>query len=149
MIYFDSSALVKRYIREEGTEFVENLCEKERLIATSKLTYPEILSALARKLRAKEIRDSEYEYAFQKFSNDWAGITVLEFHDEIFEKLKGLIEVHSLKAADAVHLASALWLKESMKEQVVFVASDLALLKAASREKLDHVDPEGSTLKRV
>lgn len=141
MIYFDSSALVKRYIQEEGTEFVETLCEKERLIATSKLTYPEILSALARKRRLKEISDKEYEAIFQKFTNDWAGIAVLEFHDEIFVLLKGLFELHSIRAADAVHLASALWLKESMGEQVVFVASDLALLKAASQEKLDRIDP--------
>ena len=141
MIYFDSSALVKRYMREEGTEFVETLCENERLIATSKLTYPEILSALARKRRSKEISDREYEAIFQKFLNDWAGITVLEFHDEIFAQLKRLIEVHSLRAADAVHLASALWLKESVNEQVVFVASDLELLKAADRERLDHIDP--------
>jgi hypothetical protein len=105
------------------------------------LTYPEILSALARKRRSKEISDKEYEAIFQKFLNDWASITVLEFHDEIFAQLKRLIEVHSLRAADAVHLASALWLKESMKEQVVFVASDLELLKAATQERLDHVDP--------
>ena len=141
MIYFDSSALVKRYIQEEGTEFVATLCEKERLIATSKLTYPEILSALARKRRSKEISDREYETIFEKFMKDWAGITVLEFHDEIFAQLKRLIEVHSLRAADAVHLASALWLKGSINEQVVFIASDLELLKAANQEKLDHVDP--------
>jgi len=144
MIYFDSSALVKRYVQEEGTEFVETLCEKERLIATSKLTYPEILSALARKRRLKEISDKEYEAIFQKFMNDWAGITVLEFHDELFALLKRLIELHSLRAADAVHLASALWLKESMGEQVVFVASDIDLLKAAGQERLDHIDPTSS-----
>jgi hypothetical protein len=46
-----------------------------------------------------------------------------------------------LKAADSIHLASALWLKHSVKENVSFVSSDTSLLKAAGMEKLSAVNP--------
>jgi hypothetical protein len=50
---------------------------------------------------------------------------------------------HSLKGADVVHLASALWIQKATKETVSFVASDIQLLRAAKAEKLDIVNPEG------
>lgn len=56
MIYFDSSAFVKRYLKEIGTDVVNSLIFSSRIEATSKLSYPEILSAFARKHRANEIR---------------------------------------------------------------------------------------------
>jgi predicted nucleic acid-binding protein len=43
MNYFDSSALVKRYAEEAGTDFVKSILSTDRLITTSKLIYPEIL----------------------------------------------------------------------------------------------------------
>jgi len=55
MIYLDSSALVKRYIKEVGTEALRSMMAGERITATSKLAYPEILSAFMRKRRAGEI----------------------------------------------------------------------------------------------
>ena len=45
MIYFDSSALVKRYLKEDGTEVVKSILRAEKMIGTSKLTYPEMFSA--------------------------------------------------------------------------------------------------------
>jgi predicted nucleic acid-binding protein len=44
MIYFDSSALVKRYLREGGSESVNAILLSEKVIVTSKLAYPEIPS---------------------------------------------------------------------------------------------------------
>jgi predicted nucleic acid-binding protein len=55
MIYLDSSVLVKRYTEEIGTDFVRSILLDSAKIATSKLTYPEILSALMRRYRAGEI----------------------------------------------------------------------------------------------
>ncbi|MGA2936134.1 MAG: hypothetical protein ABSF52_03435 [Syntrophobacteraceae bacterium] len=47
------------------------------------------------------------------------------------------------KGSDKVnaHLSTALWLKQTMNEDVVFVASDLELLKAAKSEKLRILNP--------
>jgi len=40
MIYFDSSALVKRYLKEKGTDVILSLSTQEEFIATSKLAIP-------------------------------------------------------------------------------------------------------------
>jgi hypothetical protein len=47
-----------------------------------------------------------------------------------------------LKGADSIHLSTALWLKRTLKEEVLFVASDLELLKAARAEKLKILNPQ-------
>ena len=49
MIYFDSSALVKRYIEEKGSDKVNALLEEKSVAATSRLTYAEILAAITRR----------------------------------------------------------------------------------------------------
>ncbi len=141
MIYLDSSALVKRYTEEVGTNFVQSILGTNELFATSKLTYPEILSALMRKVRSGEIEKKTFHRIVDKFDKDWDRLLVLDFHNDLLIIIKTLIENHPLKAADAIHLSSALWLKLSSKVDVTFVASDSNLLKAAGVEKLQVMNP--------
>jgi len=141
MIYLDSSALVKRYTKEAGTDFVQSILATPGLITTSKLTYPEILSALMRKVRAGEIEKKTLNGIVDKFDKDWHHFLVLDFHNDLLPVVKMLIEKHPLKAADAIHLSSALWLKLSSKTDVTFVASDSNLLKAALAEKIQVMNP--------
>jgi len=141
MIYLDSSALVKRYTEEVGTDFVKSILATNGLITTSKLTYPEILSALMRKVRSGEIEKKTFNGIVDKFDKDWDHILVLDFHNDLLPIVKTLIEKYPLKAADAIHLSSALWLKLSSKVDVTFVASDSNLLKAAGAEKLQVMNP--------
>jgi predicted nucleic acid-binding protein len=138
---FDSSALVKRYVEETGTNSVKSILSTGGEIATSKLTYPEILSALMRKVRAGEIKRKRFDDIVDRFEKDWNHVLVLEFHNDLLQIVKFLIEKHPIKAADAIHLSSALWLKLSSKIDVTFVASDLNLLKAAQAEKLQIINP--------
>ena len=141
MIYLDSSALVKRYAAEEGTDFVKSILAEKGLIATSKLTYPEILSALMKKVRAGEIERKTFNGIVDMFDKDWDHVLVLDFHNDLLRVVKMLIEKHPLKAADAIHLSSALWLKLSSKTDVTFIASDSNLLKAARAERLQVMNP--------
>jgi len=50
----DISALIKRYLKEEGSDAVGGIMAGASVIASSKLAYPEILSAFMRKFRASE-----------------------------------------------------------------------------------------------
>jgi len=136
MIYLDSSALVKRYVREDGTDVVKSILAGDDLITTSKVSYPEILSALMRKVRAGEIERKTFNGIVDMLDKDWGYFLVLDFHNDLLQIVKMLIGKHPLKAADAIHLSSALWLKASSKAEVTFVASDSSLLKAAGAEKL-------------
>jgi predicted nucleic acid-binding protein len=141
MIYFDSSALVKRYLREEGNEAVKSIIGTTEVVSTSKLTYPEILSAFMRKWRAHEIEKRPFQTAVDQFEDDWKHLLVIEFHDELLDVIKMLMQRYPLKAADSVHLSSVLWLEEAAKGNVTFVSSDVNLLKAAQVEKLKTINP--------
>lgn len=143
MLYVDSSALVKKYVLEAGSDRVLKLLAQSGMAVTSKLAYPEILSGLGRKQREKGITEKDYREALVDFESDWLALLVIEFQDELLPLIKQLTTKHSLKGADLVHLASALWLQKATKEKVTFVASDIQLLHAAKAEKLEIVNPEG------
>jgi predicted nucleic acid-binding protein len=141
MIYLDSSALVKRYLKETGTDVVNSIIVSSKAKATSKLSYPEILSAFARKHRTNEIGNGLLHSAINKFESDWTQLYVIEFSDEMLQPIKQVSQKYPLRASDTVHLASALWLRSSTKVDVTFVASDSRLLEAAQRENLQIVNP--------
>jgi predicted nucleic acid-binding protein len=129
LIYLDSSALVKRYIEEDGSGAVDRLLADHPFAATSRLAYPEILSALNRKHRAKEIS-----------ARVLAGL-IAEFDEELLPIVKRSIRKHAIRGADAVHLASGIRLRSALKEDVVFACADAKLLDAARAERLLAVDP--------
>jgi len=141
MIYLDSSAFIKRYLKEIGTDVVKSIIATPGIIASSKLTYLEMLSALMKKLRAGEIERRRVHSLIERFERDWYYVLVLEFHNGLLQIIKTLIERYPLKAADAIHLASALWLKHSVKTDVTYVASDSNLLKAAQNENFHILNP--------
>lgn len=143
MHYFDSSALVKKYIREAGTENVLAMLSRASLRITSKLAYPEIISCLSRKKRDKELADSDHRKALAAFEDDWQSFAIVEFQDELLPLMKQLTHKHPLKGADLVHLASLLWLQKAARESVVLVASDIMLLRAGKAEGVEIVNPEG------
>ncbi len=66
----------------------------------------------------------------------------VEVGAEILNSARGLIQRHSLRAVDAIHLASALGLQAAANEPVTFVAADQRLLQAAAGERLATVNPE-------
>jgi hypothetical protein len=120
---------------------VNSIIISSKAKATSKLSYPEILSAFARKHRTNEMGNSLLHSAINKFESDWTQLYVIEFSDEMLQPIKQVSQKYPLRAADTVHLASALWLRTSTKVDVTFVASDSRLLEAAQRENLQVVNP--------
>ena len=142
MMYFDSSALVKRYVEEPGSDMVQSLLDRDTSIATSKLAYPEMVSALTRKQRSGELTKRFLQAVIDQFEVDWAGMVVVEFHNELLPTVKTLLMKHQLRGADTVHLSSALWLKRAVQSDLSLVASDLDLLKAARAERLDVINPQ-------
>jgi predicted nucleic acid-binding protein len=143
MIYFDSSALVKRYLKEKGTDVVLSLTTREEFVATSKLAYPELLSTFMRKNREGELQEEPLKSIWNRLEADWLEFFIIEIHDELLPLVKSLIRKYPLKGADSIHLASALWLESMTKTEVMFIASDMSLLDAATKENLKILNPQG------
>jgi predicted nucleic acid-binding protein len=142
MIYLDSSALVKRYIDEPGSAAVDRLLAGHPYAATSRLAYPEILSALHRKHKAGDFPARVLGDLVKAFESDWNRLFVLEFPDELLPAVKQVIRRHAVRGADSVHLVTALWLRSELKEDLMFACADAKLLAAARKERLIPFDPE-------
>jgi predicted nucleic acid-binding protein len=143
-LYFcDSSAIVKRYATELGSDWVDAICDdtKENIIAVSQIGLVEVCAALAAKHRAKAINTEEYERTLSDFIADANQHYLLVTIDsKIVDLAIDLTRRQKLRGCDAVHLASALVLNAKLVEQelapLIFVAADDDLLKAARLEKL-------------
>lgn len=108
----------------------------------SKIGYAEICAAFGRKGRENPKDRRVHLVGFQRFQEDWKLLNIVELEDELLPVIRGLTEKYPLRGADAVHLASALWLKRVLDDEIIFVAADGRLLEAARGEKLKTLNPE-------
>ena len=136
MNYLDSSAIIKRFAAEKGSESVRRIIEQETPIATAKISYAEIHSGLARKKRAGDLPAGAYALICRQVELDWQSYVRIELTDEVLVLARELIQRHPLRGFDAIHLASALILRESLGEQITFVGADERQLEAAAKEHL-------------
>jgi predicted nucleic acid-binding protein len=135
-LYTDTSALVKKYIQEAGSEQVISYFETYPIIGTAALTLPEIAAALAKAIRLGWVPEAETRQAWQDFLSHWPTYTRLPVSTGIIERGAYLTWRYGLRAYDAVHLASALSWKEMIGQDVVFACFDKNLNKAAQQEGL-------------
>jgi predicted nucleic acid-binding protein len=142
VIYFDTSALIKRFVNEKGSALVKSIIQRTESIATAKIAYAEIFAGLTRKLRERHISRSEYDLTCRQFESDWQAYLRVELQDHVLLLARDLIQRHPLRGFDAVHLASAMSLKSALAEEVTFAAGDGRLLRAAEAEKLQPLNVE-------
>jgi predicted nucleic acid-binding protein len=143
MVYFDASALAKRYVREKGSLKVRRLLTSARP-ATSRYSAVEIASALARRAREGAISVEDSERALTALRDDLTAMLVVELTPEVVTRAQVLLQRHSLRAGDAVQLASCLHLRNELDEPVTLIAFDDRLAAAARKEKVRlHPQNEG------
>lgn len=142
MNYFDTSALIKRYVSEKGSSLVNDLLAREGVAATAKITYAEVHSGLARKRREGHLTREQYGRLSRRFDDDWPGYIQVELRDEVLVLARDLIQRHPLRGFDAIHLASALGLQTGLGEAITFVVADERLSRAAQAEQLRPLNAE-------
>ena len=133
--YFDASALVKRYVREQDTTTVRRLFSQSTP-ATSRLSLTEIASAIVRRCREEAFSVSERDRALAALQADFRTLYVVELSPNISTLTVDLLVRHHLRAGDAVQMASCLYLQQELGHPVQFVAYDARLTTAARQEKL-------------
>ncbi len=135
MRYFDASALAKRYVREKGSIKVRRLLSSD-VPATSRLSSVEIASALVRRSREGSISAEQRERAMAVLDADVSAMVVVELTPAIVTRAQMLLRRHTLRAGDAIHLASCLHLQEELQDETTFIAFDDRLIAAARLEGL-------------
>jgi uncharacterized protein len=131
-VYFDTSAFVKLFITEAGSDLARALWNSDDLLATNRATYIEARAAVAAARRAGRVQ--EPERASQALEDRFRELEVVELTSEIARTAGDLAEKHLLRGYDALHLASSLALPG---DPVVMVTWDRELAVAAYRSGLD------------
>ena len=145
--YVDTSALVKKYRTERGTDVVAELFGDRvgtDVLLTSYLTVLEFTSVATRVLRGRGITRRAYQVMMGSLSKDLVDVIQLQsVTDNVVSDAIKLSLDHALRAADAVHLATALGIRNVFPgEPCYFVASDAKLNAVSDEIGLVVLDPE-------
>jgi predicted nucleic acid-binding protein len=70
-----------------------------------------------------------------RFDSDWKNFLSIQVTREIVRMAGEMAEKHGLRGFDAIHLASALTLREKLVSPVTFSCYDRRLQNASQREK--------------
>jgi predicted nucleic acid-binding protein len=108
LVYFDASAFVKLLAEEAGSDLAAELWDGCDAAVSSRLAYPEVLAALAAAARNHDLAAEDLDAAEQTWSDYWAATRPVELTAAVEQHAGHLARLHSLRGADAVHLASAL-----------------------------------------
>jgi uncharacterized protein len=134
--YFDTSALVKRYRAEKGTAIIDEILGDPLLqdrFFTSFLTILEVTSSITRLVRAAQLTEKISIEIFSRFRQDIHDyVRILPLDNDIAGQAVSVVERFGLRSADAIHMATAIYLFATFPiQERVMVSSDQELLQAA------------------
>jgi len=129
--YFDTSALLKQYVTETGSNWVRTYLSSATapIVFTSQLTAVEATCAFARRLRDGALLPIDYATAVRAFDHDIAyRYTLLDVMSVTIDAARRLANLHPLRAYDAVQLATAWSLNQDLvndgEAPLTFVCAD-------------------------
>jgi predicted nucleic acid-binding protein len=146
--YADSSALVKRYVNEGGSDWIRAICDPTagHFIALAHIGLVEIAAALAVKYRQGHLPEPILDNLLRDLQRDghehyW----LIDVDQEMVIRAIALTRRQKLRGYDAVHLACALFLRETLLDRglsvPVLISADQELLAAAQAEGLPTDNP--------
>lgn len=145
--FFDTSGIVKRYVVEQGTNWVRQTVSPSagHRIFVSRITEVEAISAIARRHREAKfdltVANGLRTLIHRHFSSSY---TVIDVNSTIVQLSVDLLFRHPLRAYDAVQLATALIINQRSQPYNIrlnFVCADTRLLNVAQAEGLQTDDP--------
>ena len=144
ILYLDSSSLIKVYIEEEHSDLVREWTGAAKAIATSRVAYPETLSAFARRRERGELEPHALERLQEVLDSDWSNFVLMP----VKERQAGALTVrHLLRGFDAIHLAAVADLRAIRPSTlVIFSSFDRRLVQAARAERIPLLVPNKEIL---
>jgi hypothetical protein len=130
--YFDTSALVKRYIDEVGRRQVLQLLRRHECVASAVLPI-ELRSALRRRVAEGTLEASRVPAILKRVSVDRAYWTLVAVGPEVLAAAEKLVAVHPLRTLDAIQVASAQVFAAGLSApDLMFVSADKRQTEAAA-----------------
>lgn len=132
LLYLDSSALVKRYLSEPGTQETRIAFAEAEVVATAVVSRVEVAAAFAKTVRRGAAGREEVRSLLDMFRSDWQDFFQLHLSMEVVVRAEQLAWDEDLRGYDAVQLASALAWADGIDERVTFATFDRRLWETAS-----------------
>lgn len=142
--FLDTSAFVRIYSGEPGQERVRDLVRAATAptpsarVLVCDIVLPETLSALGQRLAKGQMTKASYGIAVERVYQDLTvACPFVQVHSsDVMADSASVVRQHSLRGADAIHLAAAIVSRASMPHggDFCFVTCDHAQLRAARAE---------------
>ena len=127
--FIDTSALLKKYIRENGSEEFEDILLSVDDIIVSPTYALEARAAIARRVRLKDIEVDQGIQIRKEINKDIIHFEQVVYNDNLNNKAIDLIDNHVISTLDSIQLASA-----CLSRADIFVTADKDLYIYAKQE---------------
>ena len=109
-IYLDTSALIKNYIEESGSDSITKMMYEADKIYVSYITRIECISTFRRILHEENITEEEYKRLKNELLYDFKYYTEIETKKAL-DNCENVIDKYQLKTLDSIQLSSAMYIK--------------------------------------
>ncbi|MCY7370046.1 MAG: type II toxin-antitoxin system VapC family toxin [Polaromonas sp.] len=118
-IAFDSSAIFKRYSREDGRDEVAAAFEKATAICVAPHLRLEVLTSASRLRRDALVDEAGYQWLVKQLADDLLSWEVMPFSRAVEDASLRAVEAVRVRAMDALHVGAAI-----MARADLFVTAD-------------------------
>ena len=132
ILYLDTSAYVRVYVREAGHDLTWNATQNASEIATHLITYVEMRATLARMQRMGRLIAEEAASIKATFEQDWDKTLKIFPAEAMIRRAGELAERFGLRGYDSVHLAAAESLQSQSVDNLRFASFDERLNQSAA-----------------
>lgn len=129
--YFDTSAIVKRYVQEVDSRGARRMLSRYRIV-TSVITPAEAAAALCRRRSLAELAQEDFDAIAVRIHADRAYWELVELGSSVLARAEDLLRQSPARTLDALHLASALLFQKEVGVALPFVTADRKQGAAAS-----------------
>ncbi len=131
ILFCDTSALLKLYIAEPGSETLKARVLEVDAVAVCRIAWAEAHAALSR--RAREVPEDEVviEAAKAALAADWPRFVVLDIDQPLVERAGEYADTFALRGYDSIQLAAAFETGHISQSPIFFACFDSRLNKAA------------------
>ena len=131
ILFCDTSALLKLYIVEAGSDALKVLVQEAEAVAVCRIAWAEAYAALSRRAREVPEDNSLIEQAKAALAYDWPHFVVLEIDQPLVELAGEYADTFALRGYDSIQLAAAFEAGRISQTPIFFACFDTRLNKAA------------------
>ncbi|TRZ57013.1 MAG: PIN domain-containing protein [Rhodocyclaceae bacterium] len=131
ILFCDTSALVKLYLKEDFSAAVKTLARSASAVAACRIAWAEVMAALARRMRENPADARVIEAVRVRLRADWPRYAIVEVTQALVELAGDYADTFALRGYDSVQLAAARTLQEAANEELHFACFDSRLEKSA------------------